>query len=239
MTAAGQNYGTDKQLYWVRENIIAHDFPAVSSALDEPDGLLAIGGNLDSTRLLDAYRRGIFPWYSEGQPVLWWSPNPRCVLEPDDLHISRSLARTLRKGRYHTTCNRAFAAVIRACAAPREGSADTWLTEEMISAYTKLHASGQAVSMECWHEDALVGGLYGLVIGRVFFGESMFSRMNDASKVALVRLVEKLKQRDFTLIDCQVHSQHLQRLGAKLLARNEFVNRLRHDCAIEMTYDWH
>lgn len=238
MTTLGKNYTSDKQLYWVTENIIAHDFPPVTSALRDPDGLLAIGGDLNSDRILDAYKRGIFPWYSEGQPILWWSPNPRCVLELDDLKISRSLAKTLRRDIYKITYNNAFQDVIKSCASPRQDSTDTWLTQDMITAYTHLFETGNAISIECWHEDKLVGGLYGIVIGRVFFGESMFSIMNDASKVALVSLVEKLKQLNFRIIDCQVHSHHLQSLGAKPIARELFINILKHYCAPDVTYHW-
>ncbi|MGI9229615.1 MAG: leucyl/phenylalanyl-tRNA--protein transferase [Gammaproteobacteria bacterium] len=238
MTALSKNQARDSQLYWVADNIIAPDFPPTSSALRDPNGLLAIGGTLDSGRIIDAYRRGIFPWYSEGQPVLWWSPNPRCVLEPDELKISKSLAKVLRRDTYKTTFNQAFAEVIRACAAPRQASADTWLTGEMIAAYTALHATGRALSVECWQGQELVGGLYGLVIGRVFFGESMFSRKRDASKVALVNLVSKLRQHDFRLIDCQIHSPHLQSLGAKPIPRELFVNILKHYCQPDIAYQW-
>ena len=238
MTTANKGQSGDSQLYWVADNVIAADFPPVSSALRDPDGLLAIGGDLSPDRLLDAYARGIFPWYSKGQPILWWSPNPRCVLELDDLKVSRSLRKTLRKGIFRVTLNQDFAGVISACADARWGSTETWITKEMFHAYTKLHNLGYAISVECWYEERLMGGLYGVVMGGVFFGESMFSRKSDASKVALVHLVELLKTRNFRLIDCQVHSRHLQSLGAKPIPRNLFVNILRHYCTGEHAHDW-
>ena len=218
------------QLYWVADNIIASGFPPVTKALRDPDGLLAIGGNLSSETLLDAYRRGIFPWYSKGQPILWWSPNPRCVLEVEDLKISRSLHKTIRRNIFTVTFNREFDQVIKSCAEPREEFADTWITDDMDIAYNRLHNDGYAISVETWYGNELVGGLYGLVIGKVFFGESMFSRMTDASKVALVILAEELKRREFRIIDCQVHSRHLQSLGARPMPRDLFVNLLQHYC---------
>jgi leucyl/phenylalanyl-tRNA--protein transferase len=238
MTTLGQEQTRDQQLYWVADNIIANCFPAVDSALRDPDGLLAIGGDLSTARLLDAYRRGIFPWYSEGQPILWWSPDPRCVLEPDQLKISRSLRKTLRKQPYRVTFNRAYANVIAACAKPRRGCVETWITEAMASAYIRLFEEGHAVSVECWSGERLVGGLYGVVIGRIFYGESMFSTMNDASKVAMVYLVRELQKKDFRLIDCQVHSRHLQTLGAKPIPRKLFVNILENYCNQETSRDW-
>ena len=238
MTTLGKGQTTDNHLYWVSDNIIANDFPPVSSALRDPDGLLAIGGDLQPGRILDAYERGIFPWFSEGQPILWWSPNPRCVLELDGLKISKSLHKTLRKDIYQVTFNRDFKSVMSACSGPRGGSHDTWITENMMNSYSQLHETGNAISVETWHEDKLVGGLYGVVIGKIFFGESMFSRRNDASKVALVYLVKKLNEMGFRLIDCQVHSHHLQRLGAKPIARDLFINILDHYCNSFCQYDW-
>jgi leucyl/phenylalanyl-tRNA--protein transferase len=226
-------------IYWVADNVIAHDFPDVESALRDPDGLLAIGGDLKPERLLAAYRRGIFPWFSQGQPILWWSPDPRCVLRPDDLRISRSLARALRRRPFTVTFNRAFEQVLRGCAAPRRATAETWITADMAAAYTRLHAMGYAVSVECRDADGmLAGGLYGVAIGRVFFGESMFSLAPNASKIALVHLVHELKQREFRLIDCQVHSRHLQSLGASPMPRKMFVNVLRHYCAAPDRHEW-
>ena len=210
----------------------------MASALRDPDGLLAIGGNLSPATLLDAYRQGIFPWYSSGQPILWWSPNPRCVLALDDLRISKSLRKTLRRGVYQVSFNRCFDRIINACSGPRREREDTWITSEMAEAYRQLHRLGHAISVETWQQGELAGGLYGVVIGRVFFGESMFSRIPDASKVALVHLVEELKQKDFRIIDCQVHSRHLQTLGATPMARDMFVNLLQHYCTPAMTYSW-
>ena len=230
MSAVGRSLRDSRHLYWVGENIIARDFPPVASALRDPNGLLAIGGELDSARLLDAYRRGIFPWCNAGQPVLWWSPDPRCVLRPGGVKISRSLAKTIRQGVYEVTCNRAFGEVIRACARPRRDGETTWLTAEMIAAYTALHEAGWAVSVECRREGELVGGLYGVVIGAVFFGESMFSRRRDASKVALAKLAQALERHAFQLIDCQIPSPHLRSLGATLMPRERFIDILRRHC---------
>ena len=238
MTRISDQQSQTHQLYWVADNIIASGFPPVSSALRDPDGLLAIGGNLSPEMLLDAYRQGIFPWYSSGQPILWWSPNPRCVLELDDLRISKSLNKTLRKGIYQVSFNRRFNQVIEACSGPRKEREDTWITSEMADAYRQLHRLGHAISIETWRGEELAGGLYGVVIGRVFFGESMFSRQTDASKVALVHLVEELKQKNFRIIDCQVHSRHLQSMGAIPMARDMFVNLLQHYCTPAMTYSW-
>lgn len=227
-----------QQLYWVADNVIADDFPDVNTALRDPDGLLAIGGDLETARLLDAYRRGIFPWYSEGQPILWWSPDPRCVLEPRKVKISRSLCKTLRKQPYRVTFNQAFTRVLRGCAGPRGGSTETWITGAMARAYIALFEQGYGLSVECWHGDSLAGGLYGVVIGRIFFGESMFSAMPDASKVALVHLARELDRREFRLIDCQVHSRHLQSLGAVPIPRKLFVNIVRNDSRKEPCGDW-
>lgn len=239
MTSVSRKITAKRQLYWVRDNVIAGDFPDVESALRDPDGLLAIGGDLSPNLLLSAYRRGIFPWFSHGQPILWWSPDPRCVLRPEDLRISRSLARTLRRRKFHVTFNRAFSRVIAECAAPRRNTSETWITEEMKAAYSLLRRQGWAVSVECWNSaDQLVGGLYGLALGRVFFGESMFSLEPDASKVALAHLVHELGQRDFRLIDCQVHSRHLQTLGATPMPRQLFVRVLRHYCAEPAAHEW-
>ncbi len=238
MTIISKGHSSSNQLYWVADNIIANDFPDVSTALRDPDGLLAIGGDLLPERILDAYSRGIFPWYSERQPILWWSPNPRCVLEPKSIKLSRSLRKSLRKKIYQVTFNKAFNDVIHACSGPRNGFDDTWITEDMLIAYTSLHKSGHAISVECWNGDRLVGGLYGLVIGKIFFGESMFSRESDASKIALVHLAEYLKKNKFRLIDCQVHSKHLQSLGAIPMPRELFVNILNQFCNSYSSYDW-
>nr|VFK10195.1 MAG: leucyl/phenylalanyl-tRNA--protein transferase [Candidatus Kentron sp. LPFa]VFK26263.1 MAG: leucyl/phenylalanyl-tRNA--protein transferase [Candidatus Kentron sp. LPFa] len=198
-------------------------FPDPKHALTDPNGLLAVGGDLEPARLLFAYRNGIFPWYSEGEPILWWSPDPRMVLFPQEMKVSRSLRKTLRRGHLRVTYDRCFPTVMRECAAPRadgRGGRDsgTWITREMLEAYIRLHELGYARSVECWEGENLVGGLYGVAIGRVFFGESMFSRVSDASKVALVDLCRQ----DYGLIDCQVPSEHLMRLGAKGILRDAF-----------------
>ena len=189
--------------------------------------MLAAGGDLSEARLLAAYERGIFPWYSAEQPILWWAPDPRMVLFPQEFNVSRSLRKTLRSGRYTTCVDRAFGATIRACAAPRRSGPDTWLNTDMIGVYEKLHALGFGHSIETFREERLVGGLYGIHLGGVFFGESMFSRERDASKVALVRLVEECRARDIRVIDCQVASAHLATLGAREIARSEFAALLR------------
>ncbi|HYQ72404.1 MAG TPA: leucyl/phenylalanyl-tRNA--protein transferase [Gammaproteobacteria bacterium] len=205
-------------------------FPNVELALQEPDGLLAVGGDLSEDRLLLAYRSGIFPWYGSGQPILWWSPDPRLVLFPNRLRVTRSLARRIRKAEFTPTLDQAFDEVISACAEPRPGQAGTWITPEMITAYRELHASGSAHSVECWQDGRLVGGLYGVAIGRIFFGESMFARSTDASKVAFVALVRQLSRWGFLLIDCQVHTTHLASLGAETVPRREFIRTLEHAC---------
>lgn len=199
------------------------DFPPLERALREPDGLLAAGGDLSPERLLAAYRHGCFPWFSAGQPILWWSPDPRMVLFPEELHVSRSLRKTLRRSDFTITFDQDFAAVIGACAAPRSYADGTWITPAMQAAYLELHRRGLAHSVEVWQHGQLVGGLYGLALGRLFFGESMFSRVSDASKVAFVSLVEQLRACGFVLIDCQMHTQHLASLGARPIPRHEFA----------------
>ena len=205
-------------------------FPSPQDALQEPDGLLAVGGDLRPRRLLAAYVRGIFPWYDEGQPILWWSPDPRAVLWPEDLHISRRLARTLRKLDLRFSADSVFDRVIEACAAPRSKSAGTWITQDMVDAYRRLHEMGWAHSFEGWLGDHLAAGLYGVAIGRVFFAESMFTRVDNASKAVLLNAVRYLKARSFELIDCQVRSEHLRTLGATTLPRPEFLELLRRHC---------
>lgn len=203
------------------------DFPPTSEALDYPNGLLAVGGELSAKRLLAAYRRGIFPWYSEPQPVLWWSPDPRSVLFPERLHISRSLRRTLRRGGFRLAVDHAFQAVIRACGELRGDGLGTWIDDAMIEAYSALHRLGYAHSIEVMDEHGrLVGGLYGVDLGRVFFGESMFSRRADASKVALVGLVRILRRGGYGMIDCQVESEHMNAMGACCIRRLDFERRL-------------
>lgn len=216
--------------YWIHPDDPELAFPDVSLALREPDGLLAVGGDLSPGRILSAYRRGIFPWFSEDQPILWWSPDPRTVLFPEKLKVSRSLRKTLRRGELQVTMDQSFAEVISACAQPRPGSSGTWITDQMLEAYIQLHHLGHAHSVESWREGRLVGGVYGVAIGRVFFGESMFSRCPDASKVAFAWLVRQLAAWDFGLIDCQVHSAHLASLGAQEIARPVFIQHLQALC---------
>ena len=200
-------------------------FPAVATAT--ADGLLAIGGDLSPARLIAAYRRGIFPWYSAGEPILWWSPAPRMVMSPDQLHLGRSLRKRLRQQPYQITLDHAFSAVIAGCAAPRAGADGTWITAAMIDAYCQLHRLGYAHSVEAWQEGLLVGGLYGIAIGQIFFGESMFSRANDASKIAFAHLVQQLQQWRFALIDCQMETAHLRRFGATAVPREQFLGQLQ------------
>ncbi|MEA3302733.1 MAG: leucyl/phenylalanyl-tRNA--protein transferase [Pseudomonadota bacterium] len=200
------------------------DFPDPRLAESEPNGLLAIGGDLSVTRLSNAYRSGIFPWFSAGEPILWWSPDPRLLLIPEKIHISRSLRKTLRRGDYRTTFDEAFCDVIGNCAAtPRSDQPGTWIIGEMIDAYTELHHHGYAHSVEVWHGTNLVGGLYGVAIGSAFYGESMFSLMSNASKIALVALTRKLQHDGFHFIDCQMETPHLLTLGAETVPREEFL----------------
>jgi leucyl/phenylalanyl-tRNA--protein transferase len=202
-------------------------FPPLTSARKEPNGLLAVGGDLTPQRLLEAYRRGIFPWFSEGDPILWWSPDPRMVLLPAELKISRSLAKTLRNRRFEIRFDSDFDSVIRACAAPRDGQPGTWITPEMRNAYLRLHRLGYAHSVETWVDGELVGGLYGVAVGAAFFGESMFARARDASKIALVHLVRKLEEDGYGMIDCQMRTEHLASLGAREIPRARFSRLLR------------
>lgn len=200
--------------------------PPVDRALRRPNGLLAAGGGLSVRRLVDAYSKGCFPWYSEGEPVLWWSPNPRMVLVPAQLHVSRSLARRMRRGDITITADLAFADVMAGCAEPRDDQGGTWITGEMMSAYLALHAAGHAHSIEAWQDGLLVGGLYGVALGRAFFGESMFTRVPDASKIALVTLVAQLQRWGFGVVDCQMKTEHLARFGAHEIPRAAFVRQL-------------
>jgi leucyl/phenylalanyl-tRNA--protein transferase len=201
-------------------------FPPIERALRRPSGLLAAGGDLSPERLLAAYRQGIFPWYCEGEPILWWSPDPRMVLFPDELRVTRSLAKRLRNAGFEVTADRAFEQVIEHCSEPRPGQPGTWITAQMKQAYTRLHRLGYAHSIETWQQGELVGGLYGIALGRMFFGESMFSRASDASKVALVRLVQHLESLRFGMIDCQMRTALLASLGARAIPRTEFARRL-------------
>jgi len=212
-------------LPWLNPDIVA--FPPVSQALTDPDGLLAAGGDLTPEWLFTAYQLGIFPWFEDSQPILWWSPDPRLIIVPGQLHISRSLRKVLRKQAFSVTLDRCFGDVISACAEPRADAGGTWITEDMQAAYCEFHRVGFSHSVEVWSEDELVGGLYGVAIGRVFFGESMFSRVSDASKVALVYLSQQLQDWGFELIDCQVSNPHLRSLGARDIPRTEFQEQLK------------
>lgn len=214
-------------------------FPPLEQAL--ADGLLAAGGDLSSQRLITAYSKGIFPWFNENDPILWWSPNPRMVLFPDKIKISKSLSKTIRQSSLSITIDKAFTEVMSSCAQRRrkqeiESENHTWIHPSMIEAYTELHQQGIAHSVECWNGDQLVGGLYGLALGKVFFGESMFSRERDSSKIALLALCQQLKHYDFALIDCQVYSDHLARLGAEEIERPQFKQFLDSNCLIEVNH---
>jgi leucyl/phenylalanyl-tRNA--protein transferase len=201
-------------------------FPPVSKALRAPNGLLCAGADLSPQRLLEAYSQGIFPWFSEGEPILWWSPHPRMVLFPEELKVSRSLRKAVDRGIFETRYDTAFEQTMKACAAPRDGQAGTWIVPAMVAAYTRLHELGFAHSVESWRDGRLAGGLYGILLGRVFFGESMFSRETDASKVALVKLVGRLQSLGVRVIDCQQATRHLASLGAREIPRREFAHLL-------------
>jgi leucyl/phenylalanyl-tRNA--protein transferase len=213
------------KLHWLKPTDPPDGFPDPNLALTNPNGLLAIGGDLSVARLLAAYRNGIFPWYQDDQQIMWWSPDPRAVLFPAELHISRRLKRTLRQDRYSVSVDLDFAGVIAGCADSRSETG-TWITAEMVDAYKSLHEHDHAHSFEVWKDDELVGGLYGVNIGQVFFGESMFSRADDASKIALVHLVALCREFGIQLIDCQVASAHLASLGSRQIDRNAFRNLL-------------
>lgn len=218
------------RIVWLNPDDPVIEFPAVATALREPDGLLAAGGDLSQARLLAAYTAGIFPWYEEGQPILWWSPDPRCILDPAELHVSRRLARYARQSDYTVSFNESFAAVIDACAGARSTQQGTWITPDVRRAFVELHAAGWAHSVEVWDNKELAGGIYGLSIGRAFFGESMFSLRDNASKFAMIALCAELVRSDFEILDCQVLSQHLMSLGACLIPRSEFTARLTASC---------
>lgn len=208
-------------IYRLTEQLV---FP--NPELAEPEGLLAVGGDLSPHRLLLAYSLGVFPWFNEGEPPLWWCPDPRCVLFPNELKVSRSLAKLLRRTPFHITSNRSFAQVIDSCAVLRQENGGTWITDEMRAAYCLLHEVGYAHSVEAWLDGNLVGGLYGVCLGRCFFGESMFFRVANASKVAFVTLVQHLWEQGFTLVDCQLPSDHLASFGARTIPRSEFLQYL-------------
>lgn len=211
-------------LSWLHKETF--DFPPLARALREPNGLLAAGGDLRPQRILAAYRHGCFPWYQQGQPILWWSPDPRFVLFPEELHISRSLGKLLRRAPYRISYDQAFNRVIEACAQPRDYADGTWITQPMAEAYQQLHQLGHAHSVEVWEQDELIGGLYGLCLGQVFFGESMFSRRDNASKLAFATLVPDLARWGVRLIDCQMQTRHLESFGARPIPRDEFAHLL-------------
>lgn len=221
---------SNNRVIWLAKDDPPDAFPPVDNALREPDGLLAAGGDLSVERLLAAYRHGIFPWYSEGQPLLWWSPDPRCVYRKGDFHLTRRLRRELRKSLAEVRFNTAFYDVVVACAGPRRYEEGTWITSDMITAYDALHRSGWAHSVEIWLEGTLIGGLYGIIIGRVLFGESMFSDQTNASKIALLFLDRMLETETLALIDCQMQSPHLLSLGASIVPRAQFVESLDELC---------
>ena len=223
-------------LTWLKCDTLT--FPPLAKAMREPNGLLAAGGDLSADRLIQAYRHGCFPWFSEGQPILWWSPDPRTVLFPAELHVFRSLGKLLRKQRYEVSFDRDFAAVIQACAAPRDYADGTWITDDMQKAYIELHARGHAYSVEVWDNGELVGGLYGLAMGQLFFGESMFSRADNASKYGFVTLVRQLQAWGFVLIDCQMPTDHLQSLGARSIPRPVFADYLQKHLNLPTTAPW-
>jgi leucyl/phenylalanyl-tRNA--protein transferase len=215
------------QITWINAGDPPESFPDVERAFQVPDGLLAAGGDLSEDRLLYAYAHGIFPWYSDGQPILWWSPDPRCVIYPDRLHVSRRLERGLRRSGFEISFDTEFERVIDRCAQDRPGQDGTWITGEMREAYCRLHRQGWAHSVEVWKDGQLAGGLYGLAIDRIFFGESMFSDQSDGSKAALVALCSLMIDRGYRLLDCQVESPHLRSLGADAVPRRQFSNELR------------
>ena len=228
---------TGNRVVWLSQDDPPASFPPVSEALIEPDGLLAAGGDLGEQRLLYAYRNGIFPWYEEGQPILWWSPDPRCIFLPGDIHIARRLRREFRRTTIELRFNTAFGEVIRACAGPRRSQQGTWITAEMLAAYENLHRAGWAHSIEVWDSGELCGGLYGLAIGKAFFGESMFSHRANASKIALAWFSQQLQAGIFELLDCQVESAHLTGLGARVIPRQAFVGHLDAACGDGLAFD--
>jgi leucyl/phenylalanyl-tRNA--protein transferase len=225
------------QIKWISRDDPPDVFPAIASALRSPNGLLAAGGDLSPERLLYAYEHAIFPWFDTGQPILWWSPDPRCVVVPGDLHVSRRFRRSLKRSAFSVTFNKAFDRVITACGAPRDKHSGTWITPAMIAAYGELHRLRWAHSVEVWLEGDLVGGIYGVAIGRAFFGESMFSRVANASKTAILALCRQLLMHDFALLDCQLPSPHLMSLGAIQLQRSEFARRLQAICTPRLQFD--
>ena len=225
-------YQLDDDDYW---------FPPVSEALDDPQGLLAVGGDLSVSRLLHAYQCGIFPWFSDHDPILWWAPSPRMVINPHQIHISKSMAKVIRKTPFIVTFDHAFERVVKACGStPRvdQTSAESWITQDMQHAYTQLYRRGYAHSVEVWHGGELVGGLYGVALGQMFFGESMFSRADNASKIAFIHLAQRIAQWGFVLIDCQMHTPHLASLGAQEIPMAEFENYLEQNLSYGVDSLW-
>ena len=213
---------SSKVFYCVKDGTFSNKFPSTQQAMIDPDGLLAIGGTLSTTNLLNAYKNGIFPWYTEGEPILWWSPKTRPIIEPGKIKISKSLYKTIKKNNFRISYDHCFERVMDGCATTGVRVDNSWITEEIRSAYIELHRLGYAHSVECWQDDLLCGGLYGVSLGTIFYGESMFSIKSDASKVALVSLCQKLINWGYEIIDCQVTSRHLQSLGAKVITRDQF-----------------
>ena len=213
-------------------------FPSVDTALEDPNGLLAAGGDLSSERLISAYRHGIFPWYNPGEPILWWSPDPRCTLQPDKIRISRSLRKTIRRTEFQVCFDRDFSAVIKACAEPRQYCDATWISPEIQQAYMELHKLGVAHSVEVRINGELAGGLYGIAMGKLFFGESMFSKQSDASKIAFAFLAKQLQKWSYALIDCQVHNEHLTSMGAINISRTEFKQYLDNQLIQPCEHTW-
>jgi len=228
--------------HWLEENYSPNSFPPISAALTEPDGLLAAGGDLSVARLLEAYSQGIFPWYSDDQPILWWSPNPRMVCFLDELHIPKRLRSFLRNHKYILKFNSAFKEVVQACAKPRDDYGGTWITDEMLDAYCELHQQGHAHSLEVWKRDEnneiLVGGIYGVAIGQMFYGESMFSKETNTSKLAFISLIKHLKHWGYQLLDAQVESTHLRTLGCRTIPREQFSVILGSACPVIMSHSW-
>jgi len=230
---------TRPRIHWISSSDPPSAFPPAETAFVEPNGLLAAGGDLSPDRLLHAYANGIFPWYEEGQPILWWSPDPRCVIDPARLEIANRSLRAIRNSGFSLSFNLAFDAVIDGCAGLRPRQASTWITDEMKAAYRDLRRLGWAHSVDVWQDDMLVGGMYGIAIGRAFFGESMFSKVSNASKAAMLALCRTLVEGDFTLLDCQVESPHLMSLGAELVPRTEFLGQLESACQYRQPFtDW-
>lgn len=217
---------------------ISCEFPPISSALDDPNGLLAAGGDLSPQRLLKAYSKGIFPWFNPGEPILWWSPDPRCSIEPGQIHLSRSLKKAIRKTDFELSFDRNFEEVVQACSQPRQYSEETWISTEMQTAYLKLHNSGHAHSVELWQDDQLCGGLYGIAIGKLFFGESMFSRRDNCSKIAFAFFARQLQKWGYALIDCQIENAHLTSMGAHTIPRTEFQRYLDNYLTEQPGHEW-